>query len=207
MDKDKDPSKASDHGAAARQPARIAVDLARAYRLINHGPTVLVSAAHEGRRNVMAAAWNMPLDFSPPKVAVVIDRKTYTRELIEASGEFVLSVPPVALLKQVLGAGQVSGRDVDKFQTHGIHGSPASLMQAPLIEGCLAWLECKVLPEPAMAERYDLFMAQVVAAWADPTVFSEGRWHMDDAQLRSLHHVAGGSFFATGPTVPEPPST
>ena len=47
-----------------RQP----VDLPRAYRLLNHGPTVLVSAEHEGRRNVMAAAWVMPLDFNPAKV-------------------------------------------------------------------------------------------------------------------------------------------
>jgi len=39
------------------------VPLAKACRLLNHGPTVLVSAAHGGPRNVMAAAWNMPLDF------------------------------------------------------------------------------------------------------------------------------------------------
>ncbi len=28
----------------------------QAYRLINHGPTILVTAAHAGRRNIMAAA-------------------------------------------------------------------------------------------------------------------------------------------------------
>ena len=33
------------------------VDLKKAYRLLNHGPTVLVSASHEGVDNVMAAAW------------------------------------------------------------------------------------------------------------------------------------------------------
>ena len=48
------------------------VALPHAYRLLNHGPTVLVSAAHAGRANVMAAAWAMPLDFDPPKVTVVI---------------------------------------------------------------------------------------------------------------------------------------
>jgi hypothetical protein len=52
---------------------RQAVDLAHANRLINHGPTVLVSSQHEGRRNVMAAAWSMPVEFTPPRVAVVID--------------------------------------------------------------------------------------------------------------------------------------
>jgi flavin reductase (DIM6/NTAB) family NADH-FMN oxidoreductase RutF len=44
------------------------VDLAKAYLLLNHGPVTLVSSAHGGRRNVMAAAWTMPLDFSPPRL-------------------------------------------------------------------------------------------------------------------------------------------
>ena len=45
-------------------PRRQAVDLPRAYRLLNHGPVVLVSSAHGGRRNVMAASWSMPQVFS-----------------------------------------------------------------------------------------------------------------------------------------------
>lgn len=50
--------------------------LSKAYRLLNHGPTVLVSSAHQGVSNVMAAAWSMALDFDPPKVSVVIDKST-----------------------------------------------------------------------------------------------------------------------------------
>ena len=42
-----------------------------ASRLINHGPTVLVTSADGERRNVMAAAWSMPVEFTPPRVAVV----------------------------------------------------------------------------------------------------------------------------------------
>jgi hypothetical protein len=53
-----------------------------ASRLVNHGPTVLVTSAHGGRRNVMAAAWSMPVEFTPPRIAVVIDKKTFTRELV-----------------------------------------------------------------------------------------------------------------------------
>ncbi|VVD97683.1 flavin reductase [Pandoraea eparura] len=64
---------------------RLPVELSKAYRPLNHGPTVLVGGAHDARRNVMAAAWSMPLDFSPPKVAVVIDRNTLTRERGEAA--------------------------------------------------------------------------------------------------------------------------
>ena len=48
------------------------VPLEKAYRLINHGPTVLVSASHGGVDNVMAAAWACGLDYSPSKVTVVL---------------------------------------------------------------------------------------------------------------------------------------
>ena len=52
----------------------------KAYRLINHGPTVLVSGRAGGVDNVMAAAWSCGLDYSPSKVTVVLDRATKTRE-------------------------------------------------------------------------------------------------------------------------------
>ena len=176
----------------------IPVPLAQSYRLLNHGPTVLVSSAHGGRRNVMAAAWNMPLDFDPPKVAVVIDRTTFTRELIEASGEFVLAVPGRAIAAQVLAVGSRSGRDGDKFAALGLEALPAAQVAAPLPAGCIGWLECRVIPEPHIQQAYDLFLGEVLAAWADPAVFSDGRWHFGGDEQRSIHYVAGGQFFATG---------
>lgn len=177
---------------------RIAIPLPKSYLLLNHGPTVLVSSAHGGRRNVMAAAWNMALDFDPPKVAVVIDKATLTRELVEASGEFVLNVPAREQAALTLAVGTQSGREADKFQKVGVGETAASTVGAPLIAGCLAWLECRVIPEPHIQKTYDLFLAQVVAAWADPEAFSNGRWHFPDPQRHSIHYQAGGSFFATG---------
>jgi len=178
--------------------SRQAVPLPKAYRLLNHGPTVLVSSAHGGRRNVMAAAWNMALDFDPPKVAVVIDKSTLTRELVEASGAFVLNVPSRLQAALTLAVGTKSGREADKFSIVGIGGTPGAIVGAPLIEGCLAWLECRVIPEPHIQQAYDLFLGEVVAAWADPAAFSDGRWHFPDLQQRSIHYLSGGTFFATG---------
>ncbi|MFJ2993531.1 flavin reductase family protein [Pandoraea sp. NPDC087047] len=190
-----------------RQP----VELPKAYRLLNHGPTVLVGSAHAGRRNVMAAAWSMPLDFSPPKVAIVIDRNTLTRELVEGSGEFSLNVPARAIARETLVVGSVSGRDTDKFaESSGVRAFAGSHIAAPLIEGCVAWLECRVIPEPHNQDRYDLFLGEVVAAWADPRVFRDGHWHFapdtPDA-LRSLHYIAGGHFFETGEAFEVEPDT
>lgn len=181
----------------SRQP----VDLAQAYLLLNHGPVTLVSSAHESRRNVMAASWAMPLDFSPPKVAVVIDKSTHTRRLIEASGEFVLNIPTRQLAEQVLAVGSCSGKIHDKFAELGLESEAASRVQAPLVGGCAAWLECRILPEPDNQERYDLFIGEVVAAWADQRVFSAGRWHFSDDPLRTLHYLAGGNFLVSGEAI------
>ena len=177
---------------------RVPVDLRQVSRLLNHGPTVLVSSQHEGRRDVMAAAWNMPLDFSPPKVAVVIDKATYTRELVDASGEFVLAVPCAAQAQLTADVGHVSGRDGDKFQRFGIQSQPGQKVDAPLIEGCLAWLECVVYPEPYVEHRYDLFLAEVVCAWAEDWAFVNGRWvDQPEVQRRALHHLGAGQFFTS----------
>lgn len=177
---------------------RKAIDLPLAYRLLNHGPITLVSSAHEAEQNVMAAAWAMPLDFDPPKVAVVIDANTFTRQLVEASGEFALNIPCKAIAGNVLKAGSASGRDVDKFAFAGLGHFPAKVIGAPLVDGYVAWLECRVLPRPDNQQRHDLFLAEVVAAQADDRVFREGRWRFDDDALRTLHYFGGGSFAVTG---------
>ena len=184
---------------AMRQP----VPLDRCTRLLNHGPTVLVSAESGGRRNVMAAAWSMPLDFMPPKVAVVLDKQTYTRTLVEESGLFVLAVPSVAQAALTQHVGNASGRDDDKFAAGLASAEPGPATGAPLVDGCLAWLECRRLPEPHNEQAYDLFLGEVVAAWADDRVFRDGHWHFGEADpaLRSLHHVAGGHFLAIGDEV------
>jgi flavin reductase (DIM6/NTAB) family NADH-FMN oxidoreductase RutF len=177
------------------------VPLEKAYRLMNHGPTVLVSSAHDGVSNVMAAAWSMPLDFDPPKVSVVIDKSTLTRQLVEASGIFVLNVPAQTIARQVIGVGTDSAKTVpNKLLKHGVTTFAATQVEAPLVGGCVAWLECRVVPEPHNQNTYDLFIGTVVAAWADSRVFSDGRWHFDDApdELRTLHYIAGGEFFVTG---------
>lgn len=185
-----------------------AVPLSQAYRLLNHGPTVLVGSGHAGRTNVMAAAWAMPLDFDPPKVAVVIDKATLTRELVEASGQFSLNVPTVAQAELTRAVGGMSGREhADKLDRCRVDTLPAPGSGVPLVQGCIAHLACKLLPATAhVAGPHDLFLAEVTAAWADGRVFSGGRWHFEDAsdELRSLHHVAGGHFYAIGAPVPSP---
>jgi flavin reductase (DIM6/NTAB) family NADH-FMN oxidoreductase RutF len=181
------------------------VPLDKCYRLMNHGPTVLVSARSDGVDNVMAAAWAGVLDFGDaPKVTVVLDKSTRTRELIEASGRFALQLPCAAQAKLTVAVGSHSAHDMPNKLDHlGVTTFTVSAHDVPLVQGCVGWLICRLLPEPHNQQTYDLFIGQVEAAWADERVFSQGRWHFDTApdELRTIHHVAGGQFIVAGATV------
>jgi len=180
------------------------VSLEHAYRLLNHGPTVLVSSSHAGCHNVMAAAWVCALDFAPPKVTVVIDKATATRALVEESGAFVLNVPAAEMAALTVGVGTDSARTVvDKLQRHAVQLFMVEQTPVPLVRGCVAWLACRLIPEPHNQQAYDLFIGEVVAAWADERVFHGGRWHFEHAPetLRTSHYVAGGHFYAIGAPV------
>ena len=165
------------------------VKLEHASRLINHGPTVLVTSAHGGRRNVMAAAWSMPVEFTPPRIAVVIDKRTYTRELAAASGTFGIIVPGAAMIDLTYAVGSTSGREIDKFKAFGIETVQGPVLGLPLIEtNCAAWLECRLIDETHTEDAYDTCFAEVVAAAADARVFAEGHWIIDDIEPAAAHH-------------------
>lgn len=179
---------------------RTPVALNHASRLVNHGPTVLVTSAHAGRRNVMAAAWSMPVEFTPPRIAVVVDKSTYSRELIAASGTLALNLPCALQADLCNTVGNTSGREMapprDKFERYGIGVFIGSALGLPLVEGCVAWLECRVIPERHTETAYDTFFVEVISAEADARVFANGRWHFDDTNrdLHTLHHLGGGVF-------------
>lgn len=175
-----------------------AVNLDRAYLLLNHGPTVMVTSAHQNERSVMSVAWSMPVDFSPAKIALIIDKSSYTRSLIEQSGEFAIHIPPKSMADHALSAGSYSGKDVDKFAQLQLQTQAAKTIQAPVINNCLAVLECRVIPEHHNQQIHDLFIAHVTAAWANPQVFSKNRWHIKEEQQKSIHYQAGGTFFSIG---------
>jgi flavin reductase (DIM6/NTAB) family NADH-FMN oxidoreductase RutF len=184
------------------------VPLEKAYRLINHGPTVLVSARHDGMDNVMAAAWACALDFDPPKLTVILDKMTKTRELIEQSGHFVIQVPTTAQLQLTYAVGSLGRSQApDKLERAGLQWFAVDGYDLPFVMGCSAWLACRLIPEPHNQDTYDLFVGEVVGAWADTRAFANGHWNYENTapEWRSLHYIAGGQFYAIGDSLKADP--
>ncbi len=177
------------------------VPLEKSYRLINHGPTILVSAARDGVQDVMAAAWACGLDFSPPKLTVVLDKTTHTRMLVENAGTFVVQIPTVAQAQMTHYVGNHSLNDEPgKLEAAGTKIFHMNGFDLPFVSGCAAWLACRRIPEPHNEAHYDLFIAEIIGAWADSRVFRNGHWEFASADpaLRTLHYIAGGQFYAIG---------
>ena len=175
------------------------IPLPKAFRLLNHGPVLLVSGCHNGTDNAMAAAWGCPLDYNPCRLTVVLDKSAFTRNLIEQSGRFAVQIPVQAQAELVLAMGR-SSRNANPRKMDNVPLFRQAEFDVPLVAGCAAWLACRVLPEPHNQQEYDLFIGEVEAAWADDAVFRDGHWRFDEAgdDWRTLHYVSGGQFYAIG---------
>ncbi len=172
--------------------AKVPVPLERAHRLLAPGPVVLATAARKGRVDVTPIGWASAVSTRPPLVAIAVFQASFIHELIKASGEYVLNVPTLDLLKQVQYCGSVSGRDVDKFQATGLRQAEPRVVGAPLIEECVAHLECAVVEVVAPGD-HTIFIAEVVAAKAEEEAF-EDAWLLKERELKPLHHL-GGTYY------------
>lgn len=175
------------------------VDLEKFYRLVNHGPTAMISAKADGIENIMSAAWVCALDFSPKaKMMIVVDKQTFTRTLIEKSGLFAVQIPTAAQAELVINMGESRYQNADKIAN--VERFYQAGFDVPLVSGCAGWIVCKLINEPHNQMEHDLFIGEVQAAWADDRIFENGHWKFDEApdELKTLHYIAGGQFYRIG---------
>ena len=173
------------------------VPLEKCYRLIGHGPCVLITSGKGEKINVAPVAWTMPVNDEPPLVAISVAETHYTTELIQKTGEFVINVPGAGLLPKLMAAGSVSGRKGDKFGKIGLTPKKSSKVSAPYIEECIGRLECRV----KKALRFNgvvVFVARVLAAKVKEGLFNE-YWNCRKA--KTIHHLGGSSFMVSEKTV------
>jgi len=162
------------------------------YKVLHPKLTVLIAAySRDGRPNVMACSWITPASEEPPLIAAFISKASYTRQLILGSKCFTVNVPTLDMLKAVWVAGTKTGRRVDKVREMGITVKPARSVKAPIIEGCAAYLECR-LSQAVEVGECTAIVGEVVEAYADPQLFREGQWDVERAKL--LLHLGGAAF-------------
>jgi flavin reductase (DIM6/NTAB) family NADH-FMN oxidoreductase RutF len=130
---------------------------------------VVVSARGEDGYRGLTASSLVSISVDPPMVLVVLEREAATRAAVAATRAFNVSV---LTRSQEFIADRFAGRAPaidalwrDVPHRRGVNG-------LPLIEGCAAWLECRLV-EMHPAGDHDICVGEVTAASAgsgDPLI-------------------------------------
>jgi|SRR4029450_10274413 flavin reductase (DIM6/NTAB) family NADH-FMN oxidoreductase RutF len=158
-----------------------------ALRLLNGGPVVLLTTRFRNETNVMPAIWTVPLSHRPPLIGVAVNRARHSHDMVRFAEEFALNFPARDLLNHTHYFGAVSGANVGKLELAKLPTVKASKVSAPLIENCLAYVECS-LEDALRVGDHTLFVGRVLIVQAEPEAF-DGTWLIDDRDYRPLHYL------------------
>lgn len=160
-----------------------------ARRLLSGAPIALITTAWRGKTNAMPCAYCMPLSLEPPYIGIAVHPERHTFDMISHSEEFAINLPSRRLLHYVQYLGTVSGRDMNKLEVLQLPVRRARFVDAPLIEGCLAHIECSVEAAHRIGD-HTLFVARVIAVQAEEAAFDE-HWLLQDDDAKPLHYLGG----------------
>lgn len=123
----------------------------------------------KGKSNIITVSFCMPVSKEPPLIACAIGKDFYSNQLINETKEFIINVPPQKLKKEIYYCGYHSGFNVDKFEKTGLTPKPANKTKAPIIEECIAHMECKLKKNITTGDK-NLFIGEVIEAYADKDI-------------------------------------
>ncbi|HEX6978696.1 MAG TPA: flavin reductase family protein [Alphaproteobacteria bacterium] len=170
-----------------RYPKKRDFPVSQVRRYLEPGPIVLVSSRWRGKANIMTMGWHTVMEFTPSLVGCVIAGGNHSFHMIRNSGECVINLPTVALTDAVVGIGNTSGAEIDKFREFRLTADPAREVEAPLIRECHANFECR-LYDGALIDRYNFFIFEVVKAHVAPS----------PKHPKTLHYTGDGVFMVAG---------
>jgi len=146
-------------------------------------PVYLLSAEHEGKKNIITIGMFGYFSGKPTLVGVGIAPSRYTFDLIRQSGEYVVNAVNKKLMNAVRVCGKKSGREVDKFELAKLTPEKGVRVNAPLIKESPVSIECKVVKEVEVGDHV-WFIGEVLAAhvredykWSDGLLF---KWIGED---------------------------
>jgi flavin reductase (DIM6/NTAB) family NADH-FMN oxidoreductase RutF len=162
-------------------------------RFLEPGPVVLVSSAWKRRQNIMTMGWHTVMEFSPSLIGCIISNQNHSFEMIKKSKECVINIPTQEMAKKVVGIGNCSGSEIDKFKKFELTAIPATKVDAPLIQECYASFECKI-SDSQLVNRYNFFIFEVFKAHVA----------ISPKYPRTLHFRGDGVFMLSGRSIKLP---
>jgi len=124
--------------------------------------------------NITTISWVVSICHHPPMLCLGIQRKSFCYELIKKSKEFVVNIPKREILEEVDFCGNVSGRDVNKFEKTKLTKMKAKKVNSPIIKECPINIECKLEKIVPLGD-HDLFVGRIVCVDIDEELIENGK--------------------------------
>jgi flavin reductase (DIM6/NTAB) family NADH-FMN oxidoreductase RutF len=171
-------------GALAPEAGMKRMKISKAFTLMESGPVVFVTTSDGEKHNIMTISWTMVVDFTPV-FAITTGPWNYSYAALRKFRECVIAIPTVDLIDQVVGVGTCSGSDTDKFAKFRLTPVKGKYVRPPLIEECLANIECRVVD---IIRKHDIVVLEGVAAYLDSS----------RKEKRTIHAIGDGTFVVDG---------
>jgi flavin reductase (DIM6/NTAB) family NADH-FMN oxidoreductase RutF len=119
----------------------------------------IVTATHSGKQYGMTVNSFTSISLEPPLISVALKRLTHTHELVEASGEF--SVTILSAYQKEL-SDRFAGKQPEIKDRFEEVTTEILSISAPVIKGGMAYFNCRVVNSIPVGEN-TLFVAEVIA--------------------------------------------
>lgn len=171
---------------------RVLCDPADARRILNPGPLAIVTTSWRAMPNAAPVAWTTTLSMTPPVVGCVIHPHRHTADMIRFSEEFAINIPGPSLVRHAAFLGSHSGLNNNKISAAKLETFKGPRTDAPLIEGCLAWIECG-LQDVIQIGDHTLFVGKVISVQALDDAYAT-RWLLESRELSPVSYLGGKTY-------------
>ena len=122
------------------------MDYSRIAPMMTHlwAPMAAVTSAWQGKHNAQIAVAISAASIVPdkPRVAIKIQKRNLTHDLIYNSGAFALNFLRTDQIALIAAFGLVSGREVEKLSGVPYRLGPSG---SPVLERCWGYLDCRIV--------------------------------------------------------------
>jgi flavin reductase (DIM6/NTAB) family NADH-FMN oxidoreductase RutF len=132
----------------------------------------------------------------PPLIGIAVHPHRHTADMILFSEEFALNIPGPSLVKQTAFLGSRTGLNENKIEAAGLETFNPMFVSAPLIEGCLAWIECG-LHDVITIGDHSLFVGRVVKVQALDEAYAQV-WLLEQRAYSPLTYIGGTKYAIVG---------
>lgn len=166
-------------------------------------PVAFISTtSKDGIRNIAPYSCVMPVLRPFDLICVASAKMRDTVVNIKDTGEFVINMPGVEMVDKVIPTASHVPFDVNEFELADLKEKPSKKVKAPGIEGCYAWMECKlhnIYEDEYEGFPYLLILGKVVHLEVNDDIYNpeDGSWDIEKANPLMMVESDRGMHFCT----------